>query len=138
MVYLPLRFLLERQNSNSENSLLEIQKPRQLQKNITRRFNQCSTLKMTFADDATGNPTPARNVVSAAMHKLTKLVEQHAGRVSGVQVRVHSAAQKQDNEDSCLIYKLSNDAFGHIFGRVGKSQFIIVAGTTNRCYSNLS
>ena len=43
-----------------------------------------------------------------------------------------AAIRKQKNEDSCLLYKLSNDALKLIFGYVGKRQYRCVACASDR------
>ncbi len=43
-----------------------------------------------------------------------------------------AAIRKQRNEDSCPIYKLSNDELKLIFGYVGKMQYRFVACTSYR------
>jgi len=46
---------------------------------------------------------------------------------------VSAAIRKENNEDSCLIYKLlANDELKHIFGYVGEMQYGFVAGRSDR------
>ena len=45
------------------------------------------------------------------------------------------ATRKCRNEESCLIYKLSNDLLAYCFGFLGAEQFRFLAGTSKRFYN---
>ena len=47
---------------------------------------------------------------------------------------ISATIRKQKNEDSCPIYKLSNDELMHIIGYVGEKQYGFVAGVSKRFY----
>ena len=64
----------------------------------------------------------------AALNKLTKVVERHPE----LELEVSAATRKQKNENSCPIYKLSNDELKHFFRYVGKMQYGFVACTSDR------
>ena len=66
--------------------------------------------------------------VLAAVNKLTKVVERHPE----LELEVCAATRKQKNENTCPIYKLSNDELNHIFGYVGEMQYGFVACTSDR------
>jgi len=77
------------------------------------------------------------------MQKLAMLVEHHPQLHSKLrdmleedynqlEPHIHAADNKCKNEDSCPIYKLSNDELQHIFGYVGDRQYGFVAGTSYR------
>lgn len=98
-------------------------------------------------DDTPGyppsSPAPQNEGVLLAINDLTKLVESdprlHSkleGMLKDVLNRLKSVAsatsQKEKNEDSCLIYKLSNDALELIFDYVGENQYGFVACVSNR------
>ena len=81
--------------------------------------------------------------VLAAMNKLTFLVEHHPQILSKLEgmledvfntlePEVSAAVRKEKNEDSCPLYKLSNDELKLIFGYVGKMQYRFVACTSYR------
>ena len=89
--------------------------------------------------------TPFQNEgVSAAINKLAKLVVEHHPRFHSklegmledvfnkLEPEVSAAIRKEKNEDSCLLYKVSNDEFKHIFGYVGENQYGFVAGVSDR------
>ena len=78
------------------------------------------------------------------MNKLTQLVERHPQFHSKLEEmlkdvyntlepeEVSAAIRKEKNEDSCPIFKLSNDELMHVLGYVGKNQYGFVAGVSNR------
>ena len=81
--------------------------------------------------------------VIAAMNKLTLLVEHHPHFQSKLEEiledvfntlepEVSVAIRKQKNEDSCPIFKLSNDELMHVLGYVGKNQYGFVACVSDR------
>jgi len=89
--------------------------------------------------DTPGCPT----AVSVAMNKLIQLVENHPrlhskleemleDLLDELEPEVFAAIQKEKNEDSCPLYKVSNDEFKHIFGYVGEKQYSFVAGVSDR------
>jgi hypothetical protein len=45
---------------------------------------------------------------------------------------VSAAIRKEENEDSCPIFKVSNDELEHILGYVGEMQYGFVACTSDR------
>ena len=45
---------------------------------------------------------------------------------------VSAAIRKEKNEDSCLIFKLSNDTLGHILGYAGEKQYDYFACVSKR------
>jgi len=49
-------------------------------------------------------------------------------------IMISATIRKQKNEDSCPIYKLSNDELMHIIGYVGEKQYGFVAGVSKRFY----
>jgi hypothetical protein len=72
--------------------------------------------------------------VLTAVSKLTKLVEHHPqfhSKLEGMlqdlyntlEPEVSASIQKEENEDSCLIFKLSNDELKLIFGYAGEKQY---------------
>ena len=76
-----------------------------------------------------------------AMNKLSKLVEHRPrlhsklekmleGNFGKLEIEVYADDRKQENEDSCPIYKLSNDELKHICGYVGEMQYGFVACTS--------
>ena len=76
-----------------------------------------------------------------AMNKLSKLVEHRPrlhsklekmleGNFGKLEIEVYADDRKQENEDSCPIYKLSNDELKLIFGYVGKKKYRFVACTS--------
>ena len=76
--------------------------------------------------------------VLTAVSKLTKLVEHHPqfhSKLEGMlqdvfnilEPEVSASIQKEKNEESCPIYKLSNDELKHIFGYVGEMKYGFVA-----------
>ena len=87
-------------------------------------------------------PSPAQNGgVCTAMNKLSKLVEHRPrlhsklekmleGNFGKLEIEVYADDRKQENEDSCPIYKLSNDELKLIFGYVGKKKYRFVACTS--------
>jgi hypothetical protein len=89
--------------------------------------------------DTPGCPT----AVSVAMNKLAKLVENHPrlhskleemleDLLDELEPEISADIQKEKNEDSCPLYKVSNDEFKHIFGYVGEKQYGFVAGVSDR------
>ena len=89
--------------------------------------------------------TPLQNEgLLAAMNKLTQLVEHHPqlhskleqGMLKDVfntlEPEVSATIRKEKNENSCPMYKLSNDELKHIFGYVGEKQFKFVACASDR------
>jgi len=77
------------------------------------------------------------------MNKLTQLVEHHPqfqSKLEGIledvfntlEPEVSVAIRKEKNEDSCVIYKLSNDELVHIVGYVGEKQYGFVVGVSER------
>jgi len=91
------------------------------------------------------NPTvfPQNEGVLVAVHKLTKLVEDPPPFYSKLESmledvynelepEVSAATRKEKNENSCPMYKLSNDEFKHIFGYVGEMQYGFVACASDR------
>ena len=81
--------------------------------------------------------------VLAAMNKLTFLVEHHPQILSKLEgmledvfntlePEVSAAVRKEKNEDSCPLYKLSNDELKLIFGYAGEMQYRFVAGVSDR------
>ena len=109
---------------------------------------------ITIANDTSGSSTNSTTSpqneggVLAAVNKfkLTKLVEEYPHLYSKVErmlkdlynklepeavsEEVSAATRKLENEIFCLLYNLSNDAFGHIFGYVGEKQYGFVACTS--------
>ena len=95
--------------------------------------------------DTTSYPTtfPQNKGVLEAMHKLTNLVERHPQFHSKLErmleeafnvlePEVSAVVRKEKNEDSCPIYKVSNDSIKHIFGYVGEMQYGFVACISDR------
>ena len=89
--------------------------------------------------DTPGCPT----AVSVAMNKLIQLVENHPRLQSKLEEiledlldelepEISADIQKEKNEDSCPLYKVSNDEFKHIFGYVGEMNYGFVACTSYR------
>jgi len=62
------------------------------------------------------------------MNKVTKLVEHHPQLHS----KLEAAIRKEDNEEPCAIYKVSNDELKYIFGYVGEKQYGFVACVLDR------
>ena len=99
-------------------------------------------------DNALGssNPTvssPQNRGMSAAVNKLTKLVEGHPRFSSKLErmledlynelePEVSAATRKQKNEESCPLYKVSNDELKLILGYVGEENYRFVACTSYR------
>ena len=97
---------------------------------------------------ATDSSQPQNEVVPANIDKLTKLVEQHHQLQSKVEPgalvlvdvcnklepedSAAAAIRRQKNEDSCAIYKLSNDELKLIFGYIGEGQYGFVACASYR------
>jgi len=95
-----------------------------------------SAVMMIAADSTctTRNLTPCSpqsSGVLAAISKLTNLVERHPqfhSKLEGMlqevynklEPEVFAAVRKEENEESCPIYKLSNDEIKQIFGYVGE------------------
>jgi hypothetical protein len=95
--------------------------------------------KVAMFDSTPGCQT----TVSAAMNRLIKLVERHPQFYSKLEEmledvydelepEVSAVVRKEKNEESCPLYKLSNDEFKHIFGYVGEGQYRFVACTSYR------
>jgi len=92
------------------------------------------------SDDSSGScPTG----VLTAISKLTKLVARHPqfqskleGMLQNVfnilEPEVSALIRKDENADSCPLFKLSNDSLNRIFGYVGDMQYGFVAGTSDR------
>jgi len=89
--------------------------------------------------------SPAQNGgVFAAMNKLSKLVLEHHPLFNSklermledifneLEPEVSATVRKEKNEESCPIYKVSNDGFKHIFGHVGEKQYGFVACVSDR------
>ena len=88
--------------------------------------------------------TPFQNEgVLTAMNKLTQLVERHPQFHSKLEEmlkdvyntlepEVSAAIRKEKNEDSCPIFKLSNDELKLIFGYMGEKQYGFVACVSDR------
>jgi len=88
--------------------------------------------------------TPLQNKgVLAAMEKLTELVEHHpqfhsklegmlADVFNALEPVVSAAIRKEKNEDSCPIFKLSNDELKHVFGYTGEKQYGFIACVSDR------
>ena len=98
-----------------------------------------SKRQKTAMFDTPGCPT----AVSVAMNKLAKLVENHPrlhskleemleDLLDELEPEISADIQKEKNEDSCPLYKVSNDEFKHIFGYVGEGQYRFVACTSYR------
>ena len=88
--------------------------------------------------------TPLQNEgVLAAMNKLTQLLEHHPqlhskleGMLEGVfnalESEVSATIRKEKNEDSCPIFKLSNDELKLVFGYAGEKQYGFVGYVSDR------
>jgi len=88
--------------------------------------------------------TPFQNEgVLAAMNKLTQLVEHHPQFhfklermleevFNTLEPEVSAAIRKENNEDSCPIFELSNDELKLVFGYVGEKQYGFVAYVSDR------
>ena len=101
-----------------------------------RQKSTCSTITRMASDSN-------NHGVLAAVNKLTNLVEGHPHFYSKLESmledlynelepKVSAATRKQKNENSCPIYKVSNDELKHIFGYVGEMQYGFVACTSDR------
>lgn len=99
-----------------------------------RQKSTCNTIALA-GDNIEG--------VLAAINKLTKPFEGYPHFYSKLQsmledvyneleLDVSAATRKQKNENSCPIYKLSNDGLIHIFGYVGEMQYSFVACASDR------
>lgn len=94
--------------------------------------------------------TPYQNEgVLAVMNKLTLLVEHHPEFLSKLEglleevfnklePEVSAAIRKEKNEDSCPIFKLSNDELKLVFGYAGEKKYGFVACVSNMVPSRIS
>ena len=100
-----------------------------------RQKSASSTITRMAGDDIEG--------VLVAIHKLTKLVEEHPHLYSKLEEmlkdvyntlepEVPAATRTEKNEVSCPIYKLSNDELKLIFGYAGEMQYCFVARASDR------
>ena len=89
-----------------------------------------STISDLTIDDSSGS-CPG---VLVAVKQLSKLVEHHPqfhSKLEGMlqdlyntlEPEVSASIRKEENEDSCLIFKLSNDELKLIFGYAGEKQY---------------
>jgi hypothetical protein len=112
------------------------------QSNAGQPSKRQRTITIVNADNTSGStnpPAPPQNEgVLAAVNKLTKLVEGHPDFYSKLErmledlhnklePEISAAIRKEKNEDSCPIYKVSNDVLKHILGYVGEKQYRFVA-----------
>jgi hypothetical protein len=78
-----------------------------------------------------------------AVRKLTKLVQHHPqfhskleemlqDLYSTLEPEVSAVIRKEENEDSCPIFKLSNDELKLVFGYAGENQYGFVACASDR------
>ena len=105
---------------------------------------QPSKRQKSTMSDIPGCPSLIHNKgVLETVNNLTKLVERHPqfhSKLEGMlkdvlnelEPEVSAAIRKENNEESCPLYKLANDELKHIFGYVGEMQYGFVACTSNR------
>jgi hypothetical protein len=103
---------------------------------------QRSSLVKTAADEKPDAPSTNRaafKIAEAATQKLAKLVENHPQfhlRMENMleyiykhlEPKVSTAISRQKNEESSVIYKLSNDELKLCFGYLGEYQYRYTAG----------